>query len=204
MDGLSDVISIVGNTEWLATAERFMAKGGPILWWLAGLMTLFWTLVLERVWYLVRVFPRDQQRWFGFWLQRSDRFSWFAQAQRGRWLSEAKAKLTVNMSLLKLIVSLFPMLGLLGTVTGMISVFDVLATQGNADPQLMAAGISMATLPTMAGMVAALVSLFVYSRISRITEKRQLHLARLLRINASESGNQQSVLANKELTGEGQ
>ncbi len=55
-----------------------------------------------------------------------------------------------------MLVAICPMLGLLGTVTGMISVFDVMATQGSSQPRLMASGISLATLPTMAGMVAAL------------------------------------------------
>ena len=48
------------------------------------------------------------------------------------------------------------MLGLLGTVTGMIEVFDVMATSGSGNARGMAMGVSKATLPTMAGMVAAL------------------------------------------------
>ena len=85
---------------------------------------------------------------------------------------------------MKVLVALFPMLGLLGTVTGMISVFDVMAAQGNSEPRLMAAGISMATIPTMAGMVAALVGMFVYSRLYGLAERKQLHLERLLRIHS--------------------
>ena len=48
------------------------------------------------------------------------------------------------------------MFGLLGTVTGMIEVFDVMAITGSGNARGMAAGVSKATLPTMAGMVAAL------------------------------------------------
>ena len=54
----------------------------------------------------------------------------------------------------KTLVALCPMLGLLGTVTGMIEVFDVMAA-GGGNTRGMAAGVSKATLPTMAGMVAA-------------------------------------------------
>jgi biopolymer transport protein ExbB len=51
---------------------------------------------------------------------------------------------------------ILPLLGLLGTVTGMIQVFNVMAMEGTANPRLMAAGVSAATIPTMAGLVAAL------------------------------------------------
>jgi biopolymer transport protein ExbB len=47
----------------------------------------------------------------------------------------------------------------------MIAVFDTMATQGTGNPRLMASGISMATIPTMAGMVAALSGIFFSSRL---------------------------------------
>ncbi len=52
-------------------------------------------------------------------------------------------------------MALCPLLGLLGTVTGMVTVFDAMATQGG-NARSMAAGVSMATIPTMSGMVASL------------------------------------------------
>jgi biopolymer transport protein ExbB len=47
----------------------------------------------------------------------------------------------------------------------MIGVFETMAQQGTGNPRLMAAGISMATIPTMAGMVAALSGVFFSSRL---------------------------------------
>jgi len=47
----------------------------------------------------------------------------------------------------------------------MISVFETMAQQGTGNPRLMASGISMATIPTMAGMVAALSGVFFSSRL---------------------------------------
>jgi biopolymer transport protein ExbB len=69
------------------------------------------------------------------------------------------------MLIIRTLVAMCPLIGLLGTVTGMISVFETMATQGTGNARLMAAGISMATIPTMAGMVAALSGLFVSSRL---------------------------------------
>jgi biopolymer transport protein ExbB len=58
-------------------------------------------------------------------------------------------------------VTVCPLFGLMGTVTGMISVFDVMAFAGMGNPRLMASGVSKATIPTMAGMVGALSGIFV-------------------------------------------
>ena len=57
-------------------------------------------------------------------------------------------------------VAICPLLGLLGTVTGMIEVFDVVTTLGTGNARAMASGISRATIPTMAGMVVALPGLY--------------------------------------------
>ena len=78
---------------------------------------------------------------------------------------EATELLDRNMLTIKTLVAMCPLIGLLGTVTGMISVFETMAQQGTGNPRLMASGISMATIPTMAGMVAALSGVFFSSRL---------------------------------------
>ena len=57
-------------------------------------------------------------------------------------------------------MAVLPLLGLLGTVTGMIAVFDVMAFAGTGNARLMAGGVSKATIPTMSGLVAALSGLY--------------------------------------------
>ena len=64
-------------------------------------------------------------------------------------------------------------MGLLGTVTGMIEVFNILAITGGGDARSMASGVSKATIPTMAGMVAALSGVFASSWLSRIAEREK-------------------------------
>ncbi len=59
------------------------------------------------------------------------------------------------------------MLGLLGTVTGMIDVFEVMSISGSGNSRAMAAGVSKATIPTMAGMVAALSGVFMNAWLQR-------------------------------------
>lgn len=161
--------------------EQFMTSGGPVLWWLAALILVFWLIVIERVFFLLFAFPNKQKNWLDSWRERDDHHSWYAQKEREAWMNQAHLLLFQNVNILKLVISLFPMLGLLGTVTGMISVFDVLAIEGTSQPRLMASGISMATLPTMAGLVAALVGVFCYSHLFSVLRKREIHLEKLMR-----------------------
>ena len=64
------------------------------------------------------------------------------------------------MPMIESLVVICPLLGLLGTVTGMIEVFFVMALTGGGDAKSMAGGVSKATIPTMAGMVGALSGIF--------------------------------------------
>jgi biopolymer transport protein ExbB len=160
---------------------NFMQQGGLVLWWLAGVVFLTWTLVIERMLFLWFEFPKLRQKWVDAWMLREDHDSWFAVSIRDGWLASAKYSLNKNLRFIKVLVAICPMLGLLGTVTGMISVFDVMATQGSSSPELMASGISLATIPTMAGMVAALTGMFCHSRLSKICMTKQIKLEKSLR-----------------------
>ena len=72
-----------------------------------------------------------------------------------------------------MLIAICPLLGLLGTVTGMISVFEVMAEVGTGNARLMAGGISLATIPTMAGMVCALSGICFVNRIEYQSKKEQ-------------------------------
>ena len=80
------------------------------------------------------------------------------------------------MSVITTLVALCPLLGLLGTVTGMIEVFNVMAVTGGGDAKSMAGGVERTTIPTMAGMVAALSGLFANTYLQRIASREQLSL----------------------------
>jgi biopolymer transport protein ExbB len=75
--------------------------------------------------------------------------------------------MSVTLPLIQVLISMCPLLGLLGTVTGMIEVFDVMALKGTSDARAMAAGVSRATVPTMAGMVVGLSGLLSINRFRK-------------------------------------
>ena len=105
------------------------------------------------------------------WEARPERTSWNAHQIRYALISRVSDKVNTNLNMVATLVALAPLLGLLGTVTGMIEVFNVLAVTGGGDAKSMAGGVSKATIPTMAGMVAALSGVFGNTYITRIAER---------------------------------
>lgn len=148
-----------------ASVRDFIATGGDVLYFVAFALCLMWIMMIERYWYLHWVFPSERKKIVERWNARTDTTSWYAHKIRDAWISEANEKLQARMLTIRTLVAMCPLIGLLGTVTGMIAVFEIMAVQGTGNPRLMASGISMATIPTMAGMVAALSGVFFSSRL---------------------------------------
>jgi len=74
-------------------------------------------------------------------------------------------------SMIKLFAATTPLLGLLGTVTGMILTFQSITLFGTSDPKLMAGGISQALITTMLGLIAAIPLLFAHTLLSSKSKK---------------------------------
>jgi protein TonB len=82
-------------------------------------------------------------------------------------------RLEVGIPLVKTLAAVCPLLGLLGTVTGMILIFDVMAYLGTTSPRAVAAGVSTATITTMGGMVGALSGIFPAAWLARRARQHQ-------------------------------
>ncbi len=153
--------------ESLEPILQFMESGGTVLWGIFGISLVLWALIIERYVYLYLTHPRYVKRVVARWRTRTDMSSWFAHKIRESMVSEISLRLSRSLPLIKSLVAICPLLGLLGTVTGMIHVFDVMAIQDSDNARAMAAGVSMATTPTMAGMVVALSGIFFSSRLQQ-------------------------------------
>lgn len=134
----------------------FVELGGNVLWAIMLALFLMWTFIFERIWYFYRVYPARKQEVLSDWNARPDTASWYARRIRADVVSQASLALRQNIGLIRSLVAVCPLLGLLGTVTGMITVFDVMTFSGGGNARALAGGVSMATIPTLAGMVAAL------------------------------------------------
>ena len=153
--------------EFVGAVRDFVEQGGNVLLVIAFVTAMMWTLIYERVWYFRTQHRKEAQRIRDLWETRSDHSSWEAHQIRRMWLSEVRLKLERRLGPIQTLVALCPMFGLLGTVTGMIEVFDVMAVSGSGNARGMAAGVSKATLPTMAGMVAALSGMIFSIQLAR-------------------------------------
>jgi biopolymer transport protein ExbB len=146
--------------DLLDAIGTFMERGGPVLWIIAGLLLVKWSLVFERVWYLNTTHRKNVKSTLAAWNARSDTKSWSAHQIRTMMISKVSLDIRTSMPLIESLVVVCPLLGLIGTVTGMIEVFFVMAITGGGDAKSMAGGVSKATIPTMAGMVGALSGIF--------------------------------------------
>ena len=145
----------------------FVELGGDVLLLIALTIFLMWMLVFERLVFYRLELRRRRAALEEAWEGRSERQSWHAHQVRDRLVSEYDMAVRRSLPLVQTLVALCPLLGLLGTVTGMIEVFDVMAIAGSGNPRSMASGVSKATIPTMAGMVGALSGVFWTTYLNR-------------------------------------
>ena len=146
---------------------EFLQTGGFVLKIIMITALFLWTFIMERLAYYLFAHKAIQARLKAEWDAREDKSSWKARAIRDEMVSQIKERTDTNVGIIKTLVALAPLLGLLGTVTGMIEVFDVMALSGSSNARLMAGGVFKATIPTMAGMVVALSGLFFSNVLPR-------------------------------------
>ena len=143
-------------SQMILDVEAFLETGGGVLN-VIGLVTIvMWTLMLERFWYFYRVFPQVADEIQAEWKARGDHSSWAAHQIRRLKVSELRMDLEDGLAYIRVLVALCPLLGLLGTVTGMIETFRSLGemqlfTQGGG----VAGGIGEALLTTQMGLAVA-------------------------------------------------
>ena len=142
--------------------------GGDILLAIIFMAMLIGTLVLERLGYLYMVYPKQRNNALNLWLDRGHHHTdWYDRHFRHLLIARLKRNLKHNMDLTRTLIKLCPLLGLLGTVLGMLEVFDAVAATGANSPRATASGVSKATVTTMAGMVVAIAGMLATSMVNR-------------------------------------
>ncbi len=154
----------------------FIDMGGPVLWAIMVVLFFMWLMIIERLWFFSVSYPRIRKRVLKMWEDRDDTSSWYAKRIREQHVSEASVELRAGIGFLDALVAISPLLGLFGTVYGMLNVFDIMAIEGTSNARAMAAGVAKATVPTMAGMIAALSGVFftTYFKQKASTEAEKL------------------------------
>lgn len=135
--------------------------GGDILLLIIIMAALMWALILERLVFMFWVLPHRQAQLTALWRQQNHAQSWYTDQLRKLLVSRVSREMGRNLELIRTIVKVCPLLGLLGTVMGMLEIFDALAVTGNNSARTTAGGVSKATVSTMAGMVVAISGLMI-------------------------------------------
>ncbi len=161
----------------------FFSKGGPVLSGVFILSIFLWLLILERYYFLYVVYPKHLESIVTQWQERREQSSWYALKIRDGLLSEASIALKRNLIPIQTLTGILPLLGLLGTVTGMIAIFEVLNVFGNGNARGMADGISKALLPTTAGLVTSIIGIYFSADLNKRTKTKELLAKDLLTHN---------------------
>jgi len=158
----------------LTAVHELVSGGGPFVFWIFVCGVLLWTLIAERYWYFSRILPGQAKAMLERWQARTDHASWSARQIRQAMISRLNGSMTANLPLMQVLVPLSPLLGLIGTVSGMLEVFDSMALRGSADARTMASGVSHAMICTLTGLAVSISGLYpvhyFQSRAKRETE----------------------------------
>lgn len=180
--------SILGLLVQAPNTEEQVHQGGAVGYVILGVGLLALLIALERFVSLMlmgakikrqlkETTPRDDNP-LGRVMKVKEQYPDVAYDTLELKLSEAilreMPKITRNLTLIKIISVVAPLLGLLGTVTGMINTFQAITLFGTGDPKLMAGGISQALVTTVLGLVVAIPTVFLYTLLN--TRSRNLLL----------------------------
>ncbi len=160
--------------------QKFLETGGAVLWGILFVSLLLWALIIDRYWYIYRTHRQHFKARIIEWKLRANHRSWTARQIRKALLSEGESDLQQSLLLITALTKVLPLMGLLGTVTGMIGTFDVMTRFGTGNARGMATGISEALVTTMAGLVTALSGLYFSIDLRRrVLAEKQLMAERL-------------------------
>ena len=150
--------------------QAFIERGGDVLYLVFGVTALMWTMILERSWYMRVTHRFHVKAVLAQWKARKDHNSWYAEQIRRMLVAQVAERLHHSLNMIKTCVALCPLLGLLGTVTGMIQTFQAITLFGAGDPKMMASGIAEALVTTMIGLMVAIPLVLLHALVSNGTK----------------------------------
>lgn len=148
------------NFSFYVAVSALVGEGGPYVFAIFMTGVVMWAIILERYVFYFSVLPRLMRKATDTWKSRADHTSWCARQIRQMLISQVNAAMTSSFPIMQVLVPLSPLLGLVGTVSGMLEVFDSMAIRGSADARTMASGVSTAMICTMTGLAVSISGLY--------------------------------------------
>lgn len=145
-------------------------SGGPAMPFILLVSLGLWGLIGERLWSLYysnqKLVDKFKQRWINV--------ECYGKLQRKKirlqLISEARVSFSSKLDFINTLVLVAPLLGLLGTILGMVEIFDVVAVSGSGNIRAMAAGVGQCTISTMAGLVVAISGFYFVNLLQKRVE----------------------------------
>ncbi len=162
--------------------QQFFATGGSALWAIFFVAAALWALIIERFVFFWTRCPSLEDEVIARWQARSDHRSWHALQIRKMEIMQVEFQIRKGLFLIRSLTIVLPILGLLGTVNGMIFTFTVMQLFGTGNANGLAGGISEALVTTMAGLVCAVPGLYFSSDLNRRAVQSAQKVASLLRV----------------------
>jgi biopolymer transport protein ExbB len=150
----------VPSLNFVAATRDLINEGGPFVWLIFINGALLWMLIAERYWFYRSRLPQMADELHAKWVARRDHNSWSSRQIRRGMISNLNGAMTAGLPILNMLVPLAPLLGLIGTVAGMLEVFDSMSLRGSADARTMASGVSHAMVCTMTGLAVSITGLY--------------------------------------------
>ncbi|MEA1867880.1 MAG: MotA/TolQ/ExbB proton channel family protein [Thermodesulfobacteriota bacterium] len=174
--------------------EDYLAAGGMVMVPLVVVSALMWTLIINRVFFFRSLYRKNMSRKAASEYVKAGEFpdaqkyrgaiallvTGFLQRRSGqtrldRFILDETVIVIVSsldryLALISVFAVLAPLLGLLGTVTGMIATFDIISIFGTGNAKAMAGGISEALITTQTGLLLAIPGLYMSNFLNRRAE----------------------------------
>jgi biopolymer transport protein ExbB len=147
--------------DFIRTFNNFIDQGGPIVFVLFFISIYLFVLLAAKFKFLFFEIA-DIQKSFESKVDSIEKDEFYLlnlSIQK----ADFKSVVLKDFTTIQILITLCPVLGLLGTVTGMIEVFDVVSFFGTGNARALASGITKATLPTMTGMAISIVGLLTFT-----------------------------------------
>jgi biopolymer transport protein ExbB len=162
-------------------AWTLLARGGPVMPWIFGLSVGMWMLIIDRYVYLRWRHPELLRAVTDAWANRADYRSRVARRLRAQHMLDIGFAARRHLPLIRTLIQVLPLLGLLGTVIGLIHTFEAIQLFGGANRRGVAAGVSEALVATLSGLVTALSGLFFSGHLERCARAARADAERLRR-----------------------
>jgi biopolymer transport protein ExbB len=179
--------------------EAYLRTGGPVMIPLILVSVAMWLLILDRAFFFRRLGRRDMNsrsardhvadgrlpdprrhrgataRLVGEFLRHRSGLRAVDRFVLDETVARLQRTLTDYLAAIGVLAAIAPLLGLLGTVTGMIATFDVLAVFGTGNARAMAGGISEALITTQTGLLVAIPGLYMKGFFDRRARQMAQH-----------------------------